>query len=181
MSLASILAAAYGVRLDQIVGPKWLTEEHFDITAALPGGATPDQVPLMLRRLLAERFQMTVREETKSRVFYALVPAKGGVKMAAADAPQIRPTVEMNSENIELKDYTMVRFAEFLTTNMRQPVVDETGLTGTFNIKLFVSMGDIRSARAMIAIRQLGLNLEKRSRATKQIVVEKADKTPAAN
>jgi uncharacterized protein (TIGR03435 family) len=181
VTLNSVLALAYGVRPDQITGPKWLGEERFDIAATLPAGATPAQVPVMLQHLLTERLGMTVHEQTKPTTFYALVPAKGGVKMKAVEKPEIRATVDMSSENIELKDYTMVNFAKFLTTAMGRPVVDETGLTASFDIRLFVSLADLKSAKAVGAIHELGLNLEKRNAPVKSLIVDKADKVPAGD
>jgi uncharacterized protein (TIGR03435 family) len=53
---------------------------RFDITAAAPPGAQPneEQVMLMLRRLLAERFNLRVRSEKRDLPVYALTVARAG-------------------------------------------------------------------------------------------------------
>ena len=180
-TLAALLAQAYAVRPDQVRGPNWLAEQRFDITTTLPAPVTPTDMPVMLQHLLTDRFHINLHEDTRPVTFYALVQAKGGAKLKTSESPDIGATVDLNNEFIELKDYTMVRFAEFLTTNMHQPTVDETGLKGTYYIKLYVSMADIKTAKAMVAIRQLGINFEKRTAPGKLVVVDKADKVPSGN
>jgi uncharacterized protein (TIGR03435 family) len=181
VTLKSVLALAYGIAPDLIVGPKWLGDERFDIVATLPAGATPQQVPLMLQHLLAERFGVTVHEDNKTTAFYALVPAKGGVKMKNVEKPEISATVDLASDNIQLKGYTMPAFARFLTTAMGHPVVDETGLQGSFDITLYLSMADIKTGKIRVAIQQLGLTFENRTGPVKSLVVDKANKVPTEN
>ena len=42
----------------------------------MPEGTTKEQVPEMLRTLLAERFKLTIHRETKDHAVYALVVAR---------------------------------------------------------------------------------------------------------
>jgi len=181
VTLKPVLALAYGVTPDQITGPKWLGDERFDIVATLPPGATPQQIPVMLQHLLADRFGMTVHEENKATTFFALVPAKGGAKLKSVEKPEISATVDLSSENIQLKAYTMPAFARFLSTSMGHPVVDETGLQGSYDITLYLSMADIKTGKIRIAIQQLGLQFENRSGPVKSLVVDKANKVPTEN
>jgi len=51
-ALSSLIAAAYGVRTNQIFGPTWLSEELFDVQARTPEVATDDQVNATLQTLL---------------------------------------------------------------------------------------------------------------------------------
>lgn len=181
VTLKSVIAFAYSVPIEQISGPKWLGDEHYDIVATLPKGATPDQIPVMLQHLLADRFGVAVHEENKTASFFALVAAKGGTKMKSVERPEISATVDLQSDNIQLKGYTMPVFAKFLSTNMGHPVVDETGLQGSFDITLYLSMADIKTARIRLAIAQLGLQFENRTGPVKSLVVDKANKVPADN
>ena len=181
VTLKAVLALAYGVAPDQIVGPKWLSDERFDIVATLPAGAAPQQVPVMLQHLLADRFGVVVHEENKTTTFSALVPAKGGVKMKNVEKPEISATVDLSSDNIQLKGYTMPAFARFLTTAMGRPVVDETGLQGSFDITLYLTMADVKTGKIRIAIQQLGLTFENRTGPVKSLVVDKANKVPTEN
>ncbi len=182
VALSSVLALAYGVTPDQIAGPKWLDDERFDIIAPLPAGATPQQIPAMLQHLLSDRFGMAVHEEKKTISFFALVPAKGGVKMKNVEKPEIvAATVDLSGDSIQLEGYTMPAFARFLTTSMGHPVVDETGLQGTYDITLYLSMADAKTGRIRIAIQQLGLQFENRTGPVKSLVVDKANKVPTGN
>jgi uncharacterized protein (TIGR03435 family) len=181
VTLKSVLAQAYGMTPEQITGPKWLADDRFDIVATLPAGTTPQQIPIMLQHLLTDRFGMTAHEENKTVAFFALVPAKGGAKLKSVEKPDISATVDLNSDNIQLKAYTMPAFARFLSTSMGHPVVDETGLAGAYDITLYLSMADIRTGRIRIAIQQLGLQFENRTGPVKSLVVDKANKVPTDN
>src|SRR5690242_13058881 len=80
LPLRDYLAMAYHVRVNQIVGPDWMTTERFDIAAKLPEGGKADQIREMLQTLLEQRFQMKVRRDQKEFPVYGLVVAKGGLK-----------------------------------------------------------------------------------------------------
>jgi len=72
---------AFNIKAYQISGPDWLATQKYDIVAKLPDGAPRDQVRAMLQALLLSRFQMKTHHETKDFSVYAVVVAKGGVKM----------------------------------------------------------------------------------------------------
>ncbi len=84
-SLKELVMLAYGLQQpSQLSGPDWLGKERFDIVAKVPHGGTKDQVDLMLRSLLIERFHLEVHHETKNLPIYELTVAKGGLKLQAA-------------------------------------------------------------------------------------------------
>jgi len=87
-ALSDLIRTAYKLKAYQISGPDWLSAQRFDILAKMPEGATKEQVPEMLQALLADRFKLTTHRDTKEHSVYALVVAKGGIKMkeAAPDA-----------------------------------------------------------------------------------------------
>lgn len=72
---------AFRLKQYQVSGPDWLATEKFDIVAKLPDGAPRDQVLPMLQALLLERFQMKTHYETRDFPVYAILVAKGGLKM----------------------------------------------------------------------------------------------------
>jgi uncharacterized protein (TIGR03435 family) len=51
ISLSELIQLAYQLPDDQILGPRWLAEERFDIAAKLPAGASKNQVPEMLQAM----------------------------------------------------------------------------------------------------------------------------------
>jgi uncharacterized protein (TIGR03435 family) len=58
VTLRRLIAEAYRLQLRQVLGPKWLDENEYDLEAKAGRSAGPNEVALMLRELLAERFQL---------------------------------------------------------------------------------------------------------------------------
>jgi uncharacterized protein (TIGR03435 family) len=101
MPLTTLIQEAYGVKPFQVIAPDWARESRWDILAKLPDGGSQEQVPEMLKALLADRFKLTVHRDKKELPVYALVVGKGGLKMKASvpepggapEAPAGTPTV----------------------------------------------------------------------------------------
>jgi uncharacterized protein (TIGR03435 family) len=70
---------------------QWMMSERFDIVAKIPEGFSTDEVPEMLRDLLADRFKLALHREKRELPVYALVVDKKGLKLKGAavnaDAP----------------------------------------------------------------------------------------------
>jgi uncharacterized protein (TIGR03435 family) len=81
VNIEYLLGKAYGVKSYQISGPSWIQSERYDIQAKLPSGSTKEQVPDMLKALLADRFKIEIHHETKEHAVYALVVGKSGPKL----------------------------------------------------------------------------------------------------
>jgi uncharacterized protein (TIGR03435 family) len=79
--LRPIVSTAYEVGPYQVRAPDWAYLPRYDIIAKVPPGSTRHQVSLMLRQLLAERFQLTMHWEKTSVPVYALVIGKQGSKL----------------------------------------------------------------------------------------------------
>src|SRR5579864_2150106 len=65
ISLKQCIRTAYRVRDFQIEGPAWINDARFEITAKMPTGTPQNQIPEMLQTLLAERFKLRLRCETR--------------------------------------------------------------------------------------------------------------------
>jgi uncharacterized protein (TIGR03435 family) len=97
MPMVQLLPQAFNVKPYQIAGGATstiadaLTGDRWDILAKLPTGATKEQVPDMLVRLLEDRFKMTYHHEKKELQVYALIVGKNGWKLkdtsSDVDAP----------------------------------------------------------------------------------------------
>jgi uncharacterized protein (TIGR03435 family) len=83
----------------QVQGPSWLwTGQPFDIVANLPEGATKEQVPAMLQKLLADRFKLQLHIDNKQpHEVYALVVAQGSKLKKSAPAVDTAPLVTGSS------------------------------------------------------------------------------------
>ena len=88
-SLRNIIRNAYNVQNYQIIGgPDWINTVRWDITAKAPDDAPPQQLLLMLRTLLADRFKLVIRNETRDMPIYALTRGACG-RPAGLAAPFI--------------------------------------------------------------------------------------------
>jgi uncharacterized protein (TIGR03435 family) len=70
-------------------GPSWIDSEPFDVAATLPSGSKEGQVPAMVQALLAERFQLTTRHESKELPVYRLIVGKKGPKLKPGDTGEL--------------------------------------------------------------------------------------------
>ena len=144
-------------------GPDWLNSERFDVAAKLPEGAKQDQVPEMLQSLLEERFGLKLHHDTKDLPLYELTVGKGGAKIkesmedpAAKDGPLPLPPPDQlkfkdgvpqlptgrkgtfimmrpGAMTLVLNVATIADFASRLADQLGMPVVDKTGLDGTYD------------------------------------------------
>jgi len=191
-SLADCIRFGYGLTSDsQLSGPDWIKskELRYDVVAkALPD--TPrEQVLRMMQALLAERFKLTLRPENRELAYYALVVAKGGPKMReATDTAASAPTGVQGQLRIVSNRMPMSTVATLLSRYMRAFVVDQTGLKGSFEVKLVWTpddrpvADDERGPSVFTALQeQLGLKLESRKGPMEVLVVDHAEKTPTEN
>lgn len=85
VNLKALVAQAYNVKEYQVEGPSWLDAERYDVIATIPKGAEKEQVRLMMQRLLAERFHLTLHRESKPMAVYTLSVGKTGAKLQEVD------------------------------------------------------------------------------------------------
>jgi len=123
-------------------GPPWMSADsvRFDIAAIAPGEgvSSNESVRLMLRTLLADRFQLKVHRVTQERPVYALVVAKNGPKLKTS-APGEESSVTAGgakTAQITMANVTAERLAIQLSSGLDRPVVDKTGLKGHYDVKL---------------------------------------------
>jgi uncharacterized protein (TIGR03435 family) len=81
-SVRVLLQNAYAMQTFQIAGgPEWIDSERYEIEAKADGDASRAQMFLMLQSLLEDRFHLKIHRETKELPVYALVAARGGLKL----------------------------------------------------------------------------------------------------
>ncbi|MGE3401318.1 MAG: TIGR03435 family protein, partial [Vicinamibacterales bacterium] len=75
-----LIAQAYGpLQRFEIAGvPEWATDTRVDVEARADGNPTAAEMNQMLQALLADRFGLVVRRETREQPVYALVVARTG-------------------------------------------------------------------------------------------------------
>jgi uncharacterized protein (TIGR03435 family) len=83
-----LIQGAYGMQPFQVIGgPDWITSDRFDITAKAEGAPSPEQMNLMLRSLLADRFKLVVRPEKRDLPIYTLVKVREDGQLGPALKP----------------------------------------------------------------------------------------------
>jgi uncharacterized protein (TIGR03435 family) len=149
MPLRALITAAYGIRDFQLSGaPGWVGTERYDIIAkperilettepADPRTMTDGQLKVRneqwqerVRALLAERFGLLVRKETKEAPIYVLTVAKGGPKLTVVTTPGDRQGMSVNRGRMQGFAGTISSLATNLADVVGRQVVDHTGLTG---------------------------------------------------
>jgi len=174
---------------DLLVGPDWNSSVRFDVVALAPVATPPEQVHSMVRTLLAERLHLVVRREQRVVPYLALVVGKNGSRMPSAkedpapNGPQVRGRIAHNK-------MTMALLVSLLSRFERQTIVDVTGLSGSFVVKLewapdaLLAQDDPPSDKPSLftAVQnQLGLRLESRRGPLAVLIVEQATKVPEEN
>jgi uncharacterized protein (TIGR03435 family) len=184
VSLRRLISMAYGIpdsRQYLLSGPDWLESEHFDISAKYNPAIKDADVPPMLLSLLTERFKLATHRETRQISGYALVVGKNGSKLRPAASPRPFANFRAQSGHAEGTSVSMSDLADRLSRasfQLDRPVVDFTGLTGRYDLTLdWAPTDSIFSALE----EQLGLRLEARKMPLEVLIVDHADKVPAAN
>jgi uncharacterized protein (TIGR03435 family) len=152
---------AYGVQANQIVGgPGWMDMDRYDVVGEIKGTGAPTdrEWRVAVQNLLADRFQLKFHHEIKEMPAYALTIARGGAKLTKSD-PQKNPvprimfggagghTMNGTGRDVTLKDF----MGEVQRLALDRPVVDRTGITGTYDIELAFTREDSNS----LGMRQL--------------------------
>lgn len=148
-----VIAEAYNVPFQSTRltgGPDWLRSGRFDIDAVadqdtLPPGladsARRERLRAMLQALLADRFQLVVRTETKEIPAYAEVLGKGGLKLAKSaiaekdcDDSTCHTFAGGRGRGMHSKAADLSDLALYVSNWTDLPVVDQTGVKGLFQI-----------------------------------------------
>jgi uncharacterized protein (TIGR03435 family) len=189
MTLNRLIAEAYSVKSYQISGgPAWGSDSStvFDIEARAESAPTMDQVHAMLQTLLADRFHVKLHRETKDLPVYDLVVGKSGPKLkeSAADATSMlsRQRTQTGSQKLTFGKATIATLANGLTTDAGRPVIDKTGLTGSYSFSLEWTVdgtpADVATGPSIFTAveEQLGLKLESSKAPTEILVIDHAEK-----
>lgn len=141
-TLADLVSFAYEVHAKQVVGgPAWMDSQKFDITAKpdTPGSPSRKQLQTMIRKLLADRFQLKFHKDKKELSAYVLSVAKTGPKMTKdTNDPNGLPGLFFQQLGVlTVRNATMGDFAQLMQSAvLDRPVVDQTGLADKFDFLL---------------------------------------------
>ncbi|HKA00862.1 MAG TPA: TIGR03435 family protein [Candidatus Solibacter sp.] len=152
-TVRALILNAYGIFATPYLlqdGPSWIDSARYDVDAragsdVIPAGTTGaalwEKTRLMLRTLLADRFKLSMRRETKEMSGYQMVVVKSGAKLQKSDRDcsagatachgfSGNPT-RLSGMGVDMNDLVAA-----LNSFLDRPVVDRTGIEGLFDIKL---------------------------------------------
>ena len=141
ISLSNLFKFSYGLQEREIASaPDWFSSENYDISAEPDGQGEPSikQWQSMVKKLMADRFQLKFHSEKRELAVYALTVAKTGAKLNRSQSdPGGPPGLGFGPGNFGATNATVVDIAEAMQQGaVDRPVVDQTGLTGRFDLRL---------------------------------------------
>jgi len=204
-SAVDLITFAYGVHSRQIVGAQpWMSSERYDVSATptATGVPTERQLRAMLQSLLADRFKLTFRRETRELPAYVITVAPGGPKNLTRNTtnPDGLPGMIFRGlGNLPVSNATFAEFAGVMQTAvLDRPVVDRTGLPGKYDFTLNWTADDSQFAQMGVRVpppsgapdappglftaiqEQLGLRLESTNAPVGALIIERVEK-PSEN
>jgi uncharacterized protein (TIGR03435 family) len=194
-TLRALIAAAYDIKDYQIKEtPAWASTLIFDVIAQTAGETVPtqEQVRPMFQSLLADRFQLKLRHETKEVPVYYLMPAQKniGLKESAPGESfnwSLKQEPGSNLMRSKATRESIGDFVDLVSVSADRPVLNKTGLAGYIDYDILISLPDGRNDwseinRAIVdAVKdQLGLKLQPARDQIEMLVVEQAER-PSAN
>jgi uncharacterized protein (TIGR03435 family) len=204
LPIKALLQIAYGFDAPVVDAPDWASNTFYNIQARSDEAAdarlakiSDNEVRLekrnAIRVLLAERLGLKTHLETRNSSIYHLVVGKGGIKMQAlptppppanGEAPPPPPPANVQAHGSQHglefvgSNASMRAITGALSSMVEAPVVDKTGLVGTYNYTLQFgrewSANDPDSWPSIFTAvqEQLGLKLEAVHESVPNLVVD---------
>jgi uncharacterized protein (TIGR03435 family) len=178
-------------------GPDWLDSKNFDVQARFPPDTTHLKFLEMFQRLLEERFSMVLHREPREFSVLVLVPGKKrkeSLTLRPAAAPGSAYRFRAVNGHATGSSISMPMLAGRLSRpdfGLDRPVLDYTGLEGTFDLTLDwkpehpgegTATDSGSDASIFVAIEeQLGLKMERRRVSLDVLVIDRVNKVPTEN
>lgn len=206
ITVNTLIFMAYGLKLFEVSGgPDWIGTAHYDIAAKSEEAlnenphfshselqAFNDRRRYRMRSLLMDRFHLQFHMRTKDMLVYVLVVDKNGLKLPLAkEADGPMGQLMVGSGQLTAHGVSLSHFADNLRNFVDRDVIDKTGLTELYDIKL-----ECTSERAQmtsddatlgasappifVALKQLGLKLDPEKAPGEVLVVDDVER-PSQN
>jgi uncharacterized protein (TIGR03435 family) len=203
-SLYTLVFFAYNLTLASPINglPNWAdapcsdgsSANTYEVQATMPPDTTRAQAQLMMQTLLAERFKLLVHSETKTMSVLALVVGVGGFKPKPSDPDNDPPRApgslgcppdDRACRMLVLGSAPVSALAQLLSNSLGRPVIDKTGLSGTYDFNVLKWAGDNSSGSPLpslpTAVKEaFGLELKSENSAIEILVIDRAEK-PSSN
>jgi uncharacterized protein (TIGR03435 family) len=207
LTLTEIMRNVYDVHPNLLIGlPAWASSARYDITGKpdVPGQPNGDQLKIMLRKLLADRFQLKFHQDQRELPVFSLSVVKGGPKITRNDVKaetqnetktETSGVIFRGQGSVLLNNLSMDDFCRMLQSSaLDRPVVNQTGLEGKYTFSLVWTPEQLVGANPAPAPlradappdiyaalqQQLGLKVDATKLKVTVLVVDKVDK-PSEN
>jgi uncharacterized protein (TIGR03435 family) len=181
-------------------GPAWIDNDRYDIDAKPPDSSQSSQssppdakAPMnheqrsMLQSLLAERFQLKFHRETKEGPVYVLVRGGNTLKLAEPKEKNAYPwagLIGRGTEGVAGINESMSDLAKRLSGYLHRPVLDHTGLAGSYDFHAAYRTDDDErpdtTAMILACMREIGLKLEASKGSIETIIIDHVER-PSGN
>jgi uncharacterized protein (TIGR03435 family) len=204
-TLRDRMEEAFSVQTFQISGgANWVREDRYDFEAKPPASSQAsklnprisklppnDEQRQMLQTLLGDRFHLKYHREIKEGAVYLLVKGNNKLKLQDAKDKDDFPWVGSNrggaiyGDGIAGNNISMPLLATRLSRYLGRPVLDQTGLEGSFDFKFEYPLPsddqrpDVMTS-IITSIQGIGLKLQAGKGPVETIVIDQAEK-PSAN
>jgi uncharacterized protein (TIGR03435 family) len=198
-SMLDLVRTAYSIESDKVLGgPSWLEIDRFDVVAKAPEATTVETARVMLRRLLADRFKLVVRQDKREMNTWVLSEVSAGsAKVLRSQSAGIAPSCQGQPEPPNVKgvcrNMTIAGFIELLPrvagAYVNGTITNATNLTGPWDFDITFTQNRAQLAELGakgISLfdaleKQLGLKLEQKTITVDGFHVESVERTPTAN
>jgi len=193
-TLQRLVAEAFTLQTQQVVIPASAGKNEYDIEAKADGPTNQEQLRLMLRTLLMERFKLAAHQENQERRIYELTTDKDGPKIRpVTPLPETRPGMRFQGDMRAFANFLAVQLTLPVLDDPTQPgraagppvlVLDKTGLAGIYDFPVNVKpeAGSDMFILWQRALRdQMGLRLASRRATVPVLVIDRVEKAPAEN
>jgi uncharacterized protein (TIGR03435 family) len=188
---------AYGIQPSQHSGgPSWVETDRFDFVAKAEGSPSVDQMKLMTRTLLEERFKLKLHHETKKTSVYVigvgktppkLFPPKDGEQHTLHGTPKMDADHKAAGFHLVATRFSIQQLIDTFARQLGRVMVNETGLNGEYDFSMDLipdenSTNVMEPSILMAAMReQLGLTLKSQEASVDFLVIDSAEKVVAGN
>jgi uncharacterized protein (TIGR03435 family) len=209
-TLYSLIQSAYQVsRLRLVGGDEWMQKTRYSVNAVAESALSASQMQSFMRALLKDRFGLRLHTEQREMPVFTLMLTHPGqlgpkIKASAIDCTQFfrgglpmpGPPVDVTGSPLcaigggvteqalvfRLRGVPIAALGSVLETRLQRPVIDDTGLAGTFDIDL-TARREAAGAKTTGADvpdlftaldEQLGLRVRSERRLTDVIVIDAA-------
>lgn len=203
-TLMNLIMFAFDVKPYQVAGgPGWINSDRFVIEAKPPESSASaasnpanSRMPLseeqrqMLVALLIDRFQLRYHLASKQGPVYLLEQGSGKLALQTPKDPTSHPWagVQQHMAGIQGGNISMPALAKQLSDFLERPVIDKTGITGSFDFEVKLGESDPNgpatqedfTALLITAIHDLGLKITDTKGLVESVVIDGAEQ-PSPN